>query len=292
MLATRTSGVRCRQIEDGDIDSVIDCLRRGFPRRRRAYWVRALARMAERPAIADFPKYGYVLEGAPGVVGVILVIYSRHAGPAGESVRCNLSSWCVDKEFRGYAMALHSMAVKRREVTYLNISPAAHTRPGVEALGFKRFCNGQMVFAPILSAWRPDVRVIAFAADAPEAALLSENERAILAEHAALGCRSLVCVKGRVAYPFVLQRRAAFHRLVPCQQLIYCRDMDEFVYFAGPIGRYLLMRAWPIFLADARGPVPGLVGKYLAERGPKYFKGQAPPELGDLSYTELAILGP
>jgi hypothetical protein len=292
MPATKTPGVRCRQIEAADTDSVVDCLRRGFPRRRRAYWVRALARMAERSAIADFPKFGFVLESERGVVGVILVIYSRHAGPERETIRCNLSSWCVDKDYRGYAMALHAMAVKRKDVTYLNISPAAHTRRGVEALGFKRFCTGQIVFAPILSARRPGVRVAAFAADAPESALLPESERAILAEHAALGCRALVCVENGVAYPFVVQRRAAFHRLVPCQQLIYCRSMDQFVYFAGPIGRYLWWRAWPIFLADATGPKPGLVGKYLAERGAKYFKGREPPALGDLTYTELAILGP
>jgi hypothetical protein len=53
-----------------------------------------------------------------------------------------------------------------------------------------------------------------------------------------------------------------------------------------------LLRAWPIFMADANGPVPGLVGKYLAEHGPKYFKGPVQPTLGDLSYTELVILGP
>lgn len=85
---------------------------------------------------------------------------------------------------------------------------------------------------------------------------------------------------------------AAFRPLIPCQQLIYCASMDEFVFFAGSIGRYLLLRAWPIFLADASRPVPGLAGKYLAERDPKYFKGQAAPTLGGLSYAELAIPGP
>jgi hypothetical protein len=292
MRATKTSDVRCRRIEDADIDSVVDCLCRGFPRRRRAYWARALARMAKRAPVADFPRYGYALENERGIVGVLLVIYSLHVGPEGESIRCNLSSWCVDKDYRGYAMALHATAVKRKDVTYLNISPAAHTRRGVEALGFRRFCTGQIVFAPILSARRPGVRVVAFAEDAPEAAQLPPSERAILAEHAALGCRALVCIEGGVAYPFVLQRRAAFRRLVPCQQLIYCRSMQQFVYFAGPIGRYLWWRACPIFLADATGPEPGLVGKYLAERGAKYFKGREPPALGDLAYTELAILGP
>jgi hypothetical protein len=292
MLATKTASVRCRQIEDADIESVVDCLRRGFPRRRRAYWVRALRRLSERPAIGDFPKFGYLLESGRSVVGVILAIHSRHAEPTGEAIRCNLSSWCVDKPFRGYAMALHSMAVRRKDVTYLNISPAAHTRPGVEAMGFKRFCDGQIAFAPVLSAARPGVRVVDFAADAPEARLLSPLERAMLADHVALGCRALICVEDGLAHPFVLQRRAAFHRLIPCQQIIYCRSMDEFVRFAGPIGRSLLIRAWPIFVADASGPVPGLVGVYFPERGAKYFKGRSPPPLGDLSYSELAFLGP
>jgi hypothetical protein len=291
MLASNRPDVRCRPIEDDDMDAVVDCLRRGFPYRLRNYWVRALKRMSKRPAIEDFPRYGYLLESSGRVVGVLLVIYSR-AADAGEAIRCNLSSWCVDEEFRGYAVVLHAVAVKRKEVTYINVSPAAHTRRAIEAVRFKRFCDGQIIFAPVLSAWRPGVRVVAFTANAPEAALLSENEREILAEHAELGCRALICIKDGVAHPFVLQRRRAFHRLIPCQQLIYCRGMDEFVFFAGPIGRYLLWRSWPLFLADANGPVPGLVGRYFAEYGPKYFKGPFPPRLGDLAYTELTILGP
>jgi hypothetical protein len=291
MLAPKRPDVRCRLIEDEDIDSVVDCLRRGFPYRLKAYWARAMARMSERPPLEGFPKYGYLLEAENGVVGVILLIYSQ-TDAAGTGVRCNLSSWCVDKQFRGYALVLHAMAVKRKDVTYVNVSPAPHTRRAIEVGRFKRFCEGQIVFAPILSAARRDVRVAPFAVAAPEAALLSQSEREILAEHARLGCRSLVCVKDGVAYPFVFQRRAAFHRLVPCQQLIYCRGMDEFVQFAGSIGRYLLLRTWPIFLADANGPVKGLIGKYFADYGPKYFKGPAPPRLGDLSYTELVILGP
>jgi hypothetical protein len=292
VLAAKKSDVRVRLIEDEDIPTVADCLRRGFPYRSRGYWVRALERMSQRSRIGDFPRYGYMLDTPDGPVGILLVIYSRHAGTTGESIRCNLSSWCVDKDYRFYAPLLHTVAVSAKDVTYVNISPAAHTRRGIEALRFKRFCNGEIVFAPALSAARRNARVVAFAADSAEAALLPDRERTILAEHAALGCRALVCVEDGVAHPFVLQRRTAFRRLLPCQQLIYCRSMDEFVAFAGSIGRHLLLRAWPIFMADANGPVPGLVGKYLAEHGPKYFKGPVQPTLGDLSYTELVILGP
>jgi hypothetical protein len=293
MLASKRPDVRCRLIEDGDLEAVVDCLRRGFPYRGRAYWTRALDRMSARAPIDDSPRYRYLLEASRGIVGVLLAIYSRHDGPEGDSVRCNLSSYCVDVNYRGYAPLLHSVAVRRREVTYTNVSPAKHTRAGIEALKFRKFCEGQLLFAPILSAARPGARVTPFAAHSLEAALLPDSERDLLAEHAALGCRALLCIdKNGTAHPFVLQRRAAFHRLLPCHQLIYCRSLDEFVAFAGSIGRYLLLRAWPIFIADANGPVKGLVGKYFAGHGPKYFKGPAPPTLGDLSYTELVILGP
>src|ERR1700722_6790784 len=209
MLASKRPDVRCRLIEEADIDSVVDCLRRGFPYRLRAYWARAMERMSTRPAIDDFPRYGYLLEAEGGVVGVILLIYSRQEDAAGSfGVRCNLSSWCVDKKYRGYALVLHATAVKRKDVTYVNVSPAPHTRRAIEAGRFKRFCDGQIVFAPLLSAARRDISVMAFAADAPESALLSQSEREILTEHAALGCRALVCIRKGVAYPFVFQRRA------------------------------------------------------------------------------------
>jgi hypothetical protein len=34
-----------------------------------------------------------------------------------------------------------------------------------------------------------------------------------------------------------------------------------------------------------------MVGKYLAGKMPKYFRGPDRPRLGDLSYTEAALFG-
>jgi hypothetical protein len=95
-----------------------------------------------------------------------------------------------------------------------------------------------------------------------------------------------------VSHPFVFMHRRVYRRLIPCEQLIYCRNLDDFLEFAGPLGRYLLTRGGFIGLVDANGPLPGVIGAYLADRGPKYFKGPARPRLGDLSFTELPIMGP
>ena len=108
--------------------------------------------------------------------------------------------------------------------------------------------------------------------------------------HAALGCVSLWCATAEHAYPFVFRRRFV-RRIVPCAQLIYCTDVACFLRFAGPIGRLLARRGMPFVIIDANGPIPGLVGIFRRGSMPKYFKGPLRPRLGDLAYTEYAVLG-
>jgi hypothetical protein len=290
--ASDQASVDCRLIADDIVDQVVDCLERGFPERPRTYWVNALDCMSKRAPIQDYPRYGYALVAKSRIVGVILMFFSRSEGKAEGDIRCNLSSWCVDKEYRSCALSLHMLAVKYKEVTYLNISPAVHTQRTIEALGFRRYTGGQIFFVPILSRPQRNVRVSPFTAEGPHSALLSESEHQLLTEHAAMGCRTLVCQKDGVAYPFVFLDRVVFRGLIPCPHLIYCRSTDEFVRFAQAIGRYLLLRTGPFCVIDAKGPMDGLMGRYFPDRAPRYFKGPAPPGVGDLAYTELPILGP
>ena len=51
---------------------------------------------------------------------------------------------------------------------------------------------------------------------------------------------------------------ALVKRAIPCAQLIYCRDVGEFVRFAGPIGRNLARRGKPFVIIDSNGAIPGL----------------------------------
>jgi hypothetical protein len=291
MLASKAADVRCRLITKSDFEKVVACLMRGFPERPRSYWFDALERMTKREAVEDYPRYGYLLESPGEVVGVLLMIFSKRVNDGGIDIRCNLSSWCVDPQYRSFAIALHTSGVRLKGVTYTNISPAPHTRKGIEALGFRRFSDGLFIFAPILSRWRTRARVVAFSAEAPEAALLSQSDRLILAEHAAFGCRSLIGVREGRAVGFVFQTRRMYRHIIPCQHLIHCRDLTEFAEFAGAIGRYLALRGALFCVIDATGALPGLVGRFLGNREPKYFKGPTMPGLGDLAYSELVLLG-
>ena len=284
--------IRCRRIEEPDVEGIVDLLTRGFsPRRTRRFWHDVLERLRNRSTPADLPRYGYLLESGGAPVGAILQIFSTvHSGSGTTSTRCNVSSWYVDQEFRSYAPLLVSQALKQKNVTYLNISSAPHTRPIAQAQGYTRYSNGIFVAIPALSRKPQGIRARVTGITTDPAAPFEAHERTLLLEHADYGCVSLWCETPARAYPFVFRARVV-KRMISCAQLIYCGDVRDFVRFARPLGSYLARRGRPLVILDANGPVPGLVGKYFDDTMPRYFKGPTPPRLGDLAYTETALFG-
>lgn len=279
----------CRSIEENDLDSVVDCLCRGFPARSRAYWKRGFANLAGAPHPDGLPKYGYALFDGESAVGAVLMIFARPRD-TDTTLRCNLSSWCVDPEYRSYAPRLIFAAFRQRGVTFTNVSPARETWDSAPAFRFQRYCDGQFAFLPILSRTKAGDRAFDYHPDLPAAARLPEDERQLLAEHAALGCAALVCVSGDDVFPVVLQQKYLMNRL-PAQLVVYCRDIAELPLYAGALGRHLFGLAGLVFVIDANGPVDGLVGRFFPERGPKYYRGAEAPRLGDLAYSEFAYFG-
>jgi len=282
--------LRCRQIGEADIAAVAALFARGFPHRNRGFWLRAFARLTRREPPPGLPKYGYLMESDGIAVGAILVICTSMREGNATTTRCNLSSWYVEPQFRAYATLLVSQALRHKDVTYLNVSPAPHTEPIIEAQGFARYCDGIFVAVPLLNAVFGNAGVKVFAAHQEPAVDFDPDHWDVLRQHAAHGCISLWCATAERAYPFVFRPRLV-RAVLPCAQLIYCADRDDFVRFAGPIGRYLALRARAVVIVDANGPIPGLVGLYRRGSMPKYFKGPQRPRLGDLAYTEYALLG-
>lgn len=289
ILGALPEGLVCRPIGEADLAGVVECLERGFPDRPRQHWRDALARMAGRPPVDDLPRYGYALESQEHIVGVMLTLFFRHSSEEGAPIRCNLSSWAVDEDFRAYAGKLVMTAMRRRDVTYLSITPAPVTLKVTEALRFKRFADGQHAFMPVLSPARQGARVLAARPDLPELEGLTQSERFILLEHAALGCDALICLEDGAVHPFVFKQRRVLRGLVPCSQVIYCRSHEDLNRCAGALGRHLLRRGRLFGIVDACAPVPGLVGRYFAGVGPKYAKGPNPPRPGDLVFTEFVV---
>lgn len=285
-FSSLSSRIRCRQIVDADVSSVVDLLTRGFPRRGRKYWCQALQRLANYPSPKDLPKYGYLLEIDNAVVGVLLSIFTTLA----DHVRCNVSAWYVDPTFRSFATWLTYQSFKHKGITYTNISPAPHVRPIIEAQGFVRYSAGQFVAFPLLSRSSHTGKVRILPASQDPDVPFDPADRDLLLAHMSYGCVAIWCVTSDRAYPFVFVPRVV-KVSIPCFQLVYCSAMEDFIRFGRTIGWFLTSRGRPLVIIDANGPIPGLVGHYFEGVAPKYFKGPHPPRAGDLAYTEAAMFG-
>ncbi len=290
-LSPSRAKVRSRRIEESDVEGVVTLLARGFANQRpRRFWQHVVRSLGARDAPADLPRYGYLLESNGAVVGAILQIFSTIQTGGVVTTRCNVSSWYVDPAFRSYAALLVSQALKHKNVTYLNISAAPHTRRIADVHGYTRYSDGTFVAVPALSRAPAGIEMRIIDAHVQPDVHFDPHERDLLLEHAGYGCVSLWCVTSERAYPFVFRPRLVKH-LIPCAQLIYCTGIEDFVRFARPIGRFLASRGRPLVIIDANGPIRGLVGKYFSDTMPKYFRGPDRPRSGDLAHTEAALFG-
>jgi hypothetical protein len=294
-LTIAAQKIRCREIAEADIDAVADLLARGFYWRPRAYWMRGLQHQAARDVPAGYPRFGFMIEHDGLPVGVLLLIYSCRTDGAAEVTYCNLSSWYVEPAFRNYATLLTRIAQKNKEVTYINISPAAFTWPIIEAQGFRSYCSGLLFSFPLLSRVEPGMTIETIDADTSAIEGLARHEVALLTRHIRYGCLGLVCRSASgEALPFIFSPVRIRRGWIapPAMQTIYCRDVADYVRCAGAIGRLLFRRGKISALLDCNGPIAGLPGIYTRARGRKYFKGPHSPRLADLTDTELVLYGP
>lgn len=286
--AQATGKVACRLIELSDIPALVDLLTDGFPERDRTYWERGLDRLGRRPAIDGFPRYGYLLSADGQVVGCLLLIVSRDGQGR---PRANVSSWYARPSHRSLASMLVSFAFRQKELTFINISPAPHTIPILEAQGYKRFVDGQMMALPLLSAAGIGARVVDIGPGPHDRSLLPDDEMALLERHASWGCLSFVCIGKGGGEPFVFVRDRPMRGVVPTAQLVWCRDPAALARFSGAIGRHLLLRGIVLAVIDADGPIAGLPGMFREGRTAKFYRGAHRPRIGDLTDTELVVFG-
>lgn len=287
ILRMSRTALRCREIAAADIKSVVDLLTSGFSHERdRQFWERAMDRLSGHPTPPGFPRYGYLLDNAGEAVGVVLQIFSRVSGSG--HVRCSMSSWYVMPAYRVYGSLLVFRAL-RHAATYTNATPALSTLPLLKAQGYVQYCSGR-VLAPLwLSRGSEAARVLPFAEGLALDEHLTAADIALLRDHAAYGCVSLLCEADGRYYPFVfaLRRRLG---MIGMAELVYCSAEAAVPRFAGALGRYLARRGFPLMVLDADGPLPGVPSLYTDNR-PKYFRGPDRPRVGDDAYSERAMFG-
>jgi hypothetical protein len=278
-----------REIQPADIARVIEVLGRGFPQRDPQRWQRFLARLGSCRGVGGLPRFGYLLEVDGQTVGALLLICHVATAQTPAMIRATLSAWYVDPPYRSYAPLLASRALSRPDVTYLNVTPARHTWPILEAQGFRRFCDRQFMAVAGIRRGPPGTRIERVATDLIPGADLPAPECDLLLDHARFGCICIACVTDDGREPFVFVRKRKYG-CVPYAQLIYCRSVENFARFAAPLGRHLARLGLPAVFLDADRRLAGVAGRF-SDTWPKFFKGPRAPRLGDLSYTDSALFG-
>lgn len=290
MFQASRAKTRCRQIEVPDLDSIANLLVKGFPGSAKSFWSGAFERLKAHPVPDGFPRFGYMLESEGAAVGVLLLICTEVVRGGARSVRCNVSSWYAEPAFRTLAPQLVSRAMKHQPATFVNVSPAPHTWPIIEAQGFNRFSTGTFVAVPALMPQIGRARIMEFGQAGEWSGKLAAGDIALLSDHLSYGCLCLVCETEDGAYPMIFRPKNIWRGLLPAAQLIYCPSPDALTKAAGPLGRFLLRRGFPLLLAGATGSLR-LPGKYSHGKWPMYYRGEDKPWPGDLAYTERALFG-
>src|SRR5262249_36980804 len=151
-------------------------------------------------------------------VGVILLISSLRRLGSRQELFTNLSGWYVEPAYRSHAAQLFKRALAHKHTTYLNVSAATHIRPIIEAFGFKRYSNGQVLSALALARNRLKTAAYIVEIDNLHGPDLEEDERRLLETHAGYGCIVFCCRTDGQTRPFVFVPRL-LKGFIPCVQL-------------------------------------------------------------------------
>jgi len=148
--------LRGREITEADHERVARLLAKGF-QRPVWYYAQALRRLSLHPTPAGLSKYGFVMEADGVAVGAALLTFSTVRSGENTQTRWNVTSWYVEPAYKSVAAVFTSRALRRKDVTYINISVRPAARPNINAEGVRPYSQGQYVVPPS-RAGRPKAR--------------------------------------------------------------------------------------------------------------------------------------
>ncbi len=263
----------------------------------RAAW----KRLFDYTWFGEKPDFGYILAIGNEIVGFLGTVYARRQIGSQTNIVCNLSSWYIHPEYRGWGTALLASAMRDEGMTYTALTPGPTSQLVFKGLRLAPLIERRIVMPPFLHAetLRGPRPIISFK-PAIVRQWLDERQRAIFDDHAAYDCLQLILSAGSERAYIVVKRRAMslrrLHRLVPAvakfpySEILYCSAPSLLARYLEPVKLRILHRQRTLALvADERlFPVrPRGVPKrdYALYRSPL-------PEARDLDrlYSELVLL--
>jgi hypothetical protein len=268
------------------VEAVAELLGRGLGYKS-SYFLDLIEVMRQHDTPRDCPRFGYLLEDTGAVVGAILLIFSTSGKRKAEPLRCHITGWYVEPTYRAFATLFFRNILKRKDVSFLNISARPQTHPIISAQGFTKYSSGQFLAVPLLQFGTRVAGATVVRFEEKSGGCFDSEDFDIMAAHNKFGCICIWCVTADRAYPFIFRQRF-LKGFLPGVQLIYCPNIETFVRFSYPLGMYLASLGNFFVVTDANGRIPGLFGIYFDGMEPRYYQGPK-PRIGDLAFTERAM---
>jgi acetoacetyl-CoA synthetase len=270
-----------------DIERLCVFLHRGFGKR---IPVSAWRRLFDYKWLDEKPNLGFMLVTGDEIRGFIGVVYARRLIQGKTVLVCNLSSFYVHPDYRGWSFALLARALRDETVCYTSLTPSRTVTHMCEAMGFSYIDRYKIILPPLLNATTlrgPRPQIISD----PEQvrALLDGDQRQIFDDHAPYDCLQLVLQSGSERAYLVVKRRKI--RRFPVSDLLYCSAPSLLARHLERVKLAIIWRQRSVALTAEAGVFGALRPLGMVIRRPRLFRSSIlqAQELDKL-YSELILL--
>ena len=159
--------------------------------------------------LGEKPDLGFILANGDEIVGFLGTVYARRQIRGETHTLCNLSSWYVRPDHRGWGTALLAAAIHDESITYTALTPNPLSQEVFRALGFTPLVEHRIIMPPLLHAetlWAPRP-VIRFKPEVVRQSL-DNRQQQIFDDHAPYDCLQLILQAGSEQAYIVVKRRA------------------------------------------------------------------------------------
>ena len=284
-VSRATTGPRVRAVDDRDEGEVCRLLSAGFGHK--LPW----HRMFNHKWQHDVMPRGFVLTANDKIVGFIgLICVVRHlAGKSG--LVCNLSSWYVQPDYRGWSNALIAAATQFEGVTYTSLTPGPIARRILLAMGFVTLDKETHYLPPFLQVMTLSKRAQLIFDPAEMRPLLSETRRLVLDDHSRYDCLPMLLIDGDETAFAVFRRRLYRGRFfsVPYSEMLHCSADNLMDRYLERVKLGVMRRQRSVLMTVGKQYIPTSYG--ITVSGRNLFRSEtfAAHELDKL-YSELALL--
>jgi len=269
-----------------DIERLCAFLHRGFGTRTPVAW----RPLFDYQWFDEKPNLGFMLVAGGELRGFIGAVYARRLIQGKATLVCNLSSFYVHPDYRGWSFALFAHALHDETTCYTSFTPSPTVTHMCEALGFSYIDRNKIILPPLLNAITlrgPSPQIVSD----PEQvrALLDGEQRRIFDDHAPYDCLQLLLQSGSESAHLVAKRRKIAR--LPVSDLLYCSAPSLVARHLERVKLAIIWRQRSVALTAEAGLFGALrpLGKVI--RQPMLFRSSIlqAHELDKL-YSELVLL--